>query len=69
MKAFGNEVDRNTNCLSNGVAAGWSDHQGTCLKRFTNTNPFWAPQSVVNIVERNTNYRTFQDQLEFGPHP
>ena len=69
MDAFGNQADPTTHCLSNGVAAGWKDHQNNCLKRLSTNAAFWTPQSVVDIVERNTDYQQFQTQLEFGPHP
>jgi Common central domain of tyrosinase len=69
MQAFGRQVDAGTNCLSSGVAAGWNDHLGNCLRRISTSSPFWSARSVVDIVERNRDYRNFQDALEFGPHP
>lgn len=72
-KYFGGNGDRaNGNCVTTGIAAGWTSstgpNQGNCLRRCNDWKILYSPESVAALLGVSIDYATFYASLEGGPH-
>ena len=72
-KSFGGNGDRaKGNCVTTGIAAGWTSstgpNQGNCLRRCNDWKILYSPESVAALLGVSIDYAKFFASLEGGPH-
>ncbi|KAJ3348229.1 hypothetical protein HDU91_006606, partial [Kappamyces sp. JEL0680] len=71
--SFGGDGDPTTNCVTNGVAAGWISQAGTpsvtgkCLRRQFQFTALWPSEAISGIVSKATTFEDLHNGVENGP--
>lgn len=67
---FGLNGDPVTNCMVEGVAAGWNgaSNSNGCLKRCNTFGTLFPPEGVNGLISAATSYEMLQKAIENGPH-
>ncbi|KAJ3361470.1 hypothetical protein HDU91_003896 [Kappamyces sp. JEL0680] len=66
LSSFGNQVD-GSNCVSNGVLAGWTLANGNCIKRNSKWDAGFGPAVLGSVITSASTFKNFQDAVE-SPH-
>eukprot|EP01061_Rhynchopus_euleeides_P005894 TRINITY_DN14_c0_g1_i15.p2 TRINITY_DN14_c0_g1~~TRINITY_DN14_c0_g1_i15.p2 ORF type:complete len:473 (+),score=175.38 TRINITY_DN14_c0_g1_i15:58-1476(+) len=70
-RTFGNLVNHpqgQTQCVDNGIAAGWTMRNGACLQRRRSSQGFTGEAALMEIITSHRNFRAFSVRLEGAPH-